>query len=135
MIWYLWSSNRAGEPQGVYSHETALEIYALSSWNSKKLHITVPPGFQRMVLPANVELHHQRLNPEDIGTKYGVRVTKPLITIICLLRDGGVPKKYLEEALVQAVEQQIILPIEIANADVTKQERNAIKSLLEPKVD
>jgi hypothetical protein len=41
----------------------------------------------------------------------------------------------LEEALVQAVEQQIILPIEIANADVTKQERNAIKSLLEPKVD
>ena len=28
--WSLWSCNRKGEPQGVYSHETALSIYELS---------------------------------------------------------------------------------------------------------
>jgi hypothetical protein len=39
MVWYLWSANRAGVPQGIYSHETALEIYSLSSWNSDKLHM------------------------------------------------------------------------------------------------
>ncbi len=39
MVWYLWSFNRLGKPLGVYSHETALSIYALSSWNSNHLHL------------------------------------------------------------------------------------------------
>jgi hypothetical protein len=130
MVWYLWSSNRAGVPQGVYSHETALEIHALSSWNTKKLNLTVPPGFQRMVVPKLLVLHRRRLESSEVVTKYGVKVTRPLKTIVDLLRDGGVPRKYLEEAVAQALDQQIILPGQIAKANLNADERRELQSFL-----
>ena len=130
MVWYLWSANRAGEPQGIYSHETALDIYSLSSWTSDKLHMTVPTGFQRMVIPPVLQLHRKRLSPDDVGIKYGVRVTKPLKTIIDCLKGEHVPRKYLQEAVAQAIEQQIILPSEITKANLTPKERKLLQSFL-----
>lgn len=38
----LWSRGRDDEPQGVYSHETALRIFDLSDNMPAKLHMTVP---------------------------------------------------------------------------------------------
>jgi predicted transcriptional regulator of viral defense system len=134
MVWYLWSANRAGEPQGVYSHDTALSIYSLSSWNSDKLHMTVPAGFQRMVFPPVLQLHRKRLTPDDVGIKYGVRVTKPLKTIIDLLKDADVPRKYLQEAIAEAIEQQIILPSEIDRAEITPKERKLLQTLVQESV-
>jgi hypothetical protein len=130
MVWYLWSANRAGEPQGIYSHETALEIYSLSSWTSDKLHMTVPPGFQRMVIPPVLQLHRNRLSPDAIGIQYGVRVTKPLKTIIDLLKSERVPRKYLQEAVAQALEQQIILPSEIVRANLAPKNRKLLESFI-----
>ena len=46
VIYYLWSRNRAGVPEGVYSHQTALSIHELSDINPSKLHMTVPPTFR-----------------------------------------------------------------------------------------
>jgi predicted transcriptional regulator of viral defense system len=40
VIYALWSRNRAGEPEGVYSHQTALSIHELSDLNPAKLHKT-----------------------------------------------------------------------------------------------
>ena len=34
----LWSSNRKGQPQGVYSHQTALSLYDLSDVNPAKIY-------------------------------------------------------------------------------------------------
>jgi hypothetical protein len=126
MIWYLWSANRAGDPQGIFSHETALDIHSLSSWTSDKLHMTVPPGFQRMVIPPLIKLHRKKVSSDDFSLKYGVRVTKPLKTIVDLLKSSQVPRKYLQEALAQAIEQQIILPAEFAG--LTPSQRKQLRS-------
>jgi len=46
MVWYLWSRNRNDVSQGVFSHETALDLYELSDVNPSKIHLTVPKGFR-----------------------------------------------------------------------------------------
>ena len=53
--------------------------------------MTVPPGFQRMVIPPVLKLHRKRLPADDVGIKYGVRVTKPLKTIIDLVKGTRKP--------------------------------------------
>ena len=47
VIWSLWSRNRLEQPQGVYSHDTALSMFDLSDLNPSKLHMTVPPTFRK----------------------------------------------------------------------------------------
>ena len=40
MVWQLWSRNRQGEPQGVFSHATALSLHELSDVMPAKLHMS-----------------------------------------------------------------------------------------------
>src|ERR1700690_2988515 len=47
VLWALWSRNRNEEVEGVYSHQTALNLYALSDLSPAKLHMTVPADFRR----------------------------------------------------------------------------------------
>ncbi len=46
VLWSLWSRNRMGVPQGVYSHQTSLSLYDLSDIMPAKLHMSVPPTFE-----------------------------------------------------------------------------------------
>lgn len=92
--------------------------------------MTVPSGFQRMVIPPSLQLHRKRLSHDDIGIKYGVHVTKPLKTIIDCLKGEHVPRKYLQEAVAQAIEQQIIPPSEISKAKLTPKERKLLQSFI-----
>ena len=46
VLWSLWSRNREGEPEGVYSHLTALRIKELSDASPSRLHMIVPPDFR-----------------------------------------------------------------------------------------
>src|SRR5215471_3753870 len=39
MLWWLWSKNRDGVSQGVYSHETALSLHDLTDLMPSKLHM------------------------------------------------------------------------------------------------
>src|SRR5271166_2622281 len=58
VLWSLWSRNREGKPQGVYSHLTALSVEELSDANPAKLDMTVPPDFRRSgEVPAILRLH------------------------------------------------------------------------------
>ena len=58
MLWQLWAHNRRGEPEGTYSHNTALSLHSLSDVMPAKLEMTVPPGFQRMAaIPRVLRLH------------------------------------------------------------------------------
>lgn len=58
VLWSLWSRDRHGKPQGVYSHETALHLRDLSDANPSKIRMSVPPGFRRnSVIPAVLVLH------------------------------------------------------------------------------
>lgn len=131
MIWYLWSSDRKGQPQGVYSHETALALHRIISWNAKRLHITVPPAFQRMVVPSVIHLHKKRLSPEEVESRFGIRYTNILRTMLDLIQDGGRSRKSLREALSRAMDRKIILPAQIAKAPLTLEDHDALFSLVE----
>jgi predicted transcriptional regulator of viral defense system len=82
VIYALWSRNREGRPEGVYSHQTALSIHELSDVNPAKLHMTVPVAFRRTAKTPNVlVLHRSNLDQKDIELRQGFAVTRPLRTI------------------------------------------------------
>jgi predicted transcriptional regulator of viral defense system len=83
MLWYLWSQNRQEVSQGTYSHDTALSLRELSEVMPSKLHMTVPKAFRRnSKIPEILILHHAQLDKSDVQEMHGVRVTRPLRTIV-----------------------------------------------------
>src|SRR5436305_5386287 len=93
VIYALWSRNRAGEPEGVYSHETALSIHELSDVNPAKLHMTVPAAFRRRAkAPKILVLHRASLNEKDVEKRQGFAVTRPLRAIADLVAAESVSR-------------------------------------------
>ena len=100
VIYSLWSRNRAGEPEGVYSHQTALSIHELSDVNPAKLHMTVPTTFRRNAKPPKtLVLHHASLDEKDIEQRQGFAVTCPLRAIADLVTAESVSRDIVEQAL------------------------------------
>jgi predicted transcriptional regulator of viral defense system len=93
MLWYLWSQNRREVPEGTYSHDTALSLHELSDLMPSKLHMTVPKTFRRTSeIPEILILHRLHLDPNDVQEMHGVRLTRPLRTLVDLLRTGHVDR-------------------------------------------
>jgi predicted transcriptional regulator of viral defense system len=117
MLWSLWSRNRGECAQGVYSHQTALSLYDLSDVMPAKIHMTVPKGFRRNSgIPRVLVLHFADLPQSDIGAVHGVRVSKPMRTILDLLERGDVPLATLRQALREGLRRGLIRRSEIAEA-------------------
>jgi predicted transcriptional regulator of viral defense system len=117
MLWSLWSRNRRESAQGVYSDQTALALYDLSDLMPAKIHMTVPKGFRRnSEIPRVLVLHFADLPQSDIGAVHGVRVTKPMRTILDLLERGDVPLGTLRQALREGLRRGLIRRSEIAEA-------------------
>lgn len=117
ILWSLWSRNRGEAVQGIYSHQTALSLYDLSDVMPAKLHMTVPKNFRRnSEIPRVLVLHFADLPQDDIGTVHGVRVTKPMRTILDLLECGDVPVATLRQALREGLRRGLIRRSEIAEA-------------------
>ncbi len=76
----LMSHDRSGQPQAVFSHETALALPDLSDVNPARIHVTVPPGFRRR-LPSGIVVHRSVVPTEDWEEREGYRVTTPLRTL------------------------------------------------------
>lgn len=109
ILWSLWSCNRKGEPQGVYSHATALSVHELSDLNPSKLHMTVPPEFRRSsATPKALALHAARLHPDDAESMHGFQVTNPLRTICDLIVEGDTQEEHLRQAVRQALQRGLI---------------------------
>src|ERR1700681_2140941 len=104
MLWSLWSRNRGEAAQGVYSHQTALSLLDLSDIMPAKLHMTVPTNFRRNseILRVLV-LDFADLPQDDIGAVHGVRVTKPMRTILDLVERGEMPPATLRQVLREAL--------------------------------
>lgn len=103
VIYTLWSRNRAGEPEGVYSHQTALSIHELSDVNPIKLHMTVPTTFRRNAkTPKILVLHRTCLDGKDVEQRQGFAVTRPLRTIADLAAAESVSRDTVEQALTEA---------------------------------
>lgn len=131
MLWQLWSHNRAGDPQGTFSHATALTLYELSDVMPRKLEMTVPPGFQRMVaIPAVLHLHRARLGGEDVETIDGVRVTTPLRTLVDVIADDALSRDLQVQAVHEAVRRGLVMRRQLETVTTTTRARQRIDRIL-----
>jgi predicted transcriptional regulator of viral defense system len=130
VLWSLWSRDRHGEPQGVYSHATALAIRDLSDANPSKLHMTVPPGFRRnSETPAVLVLHKARLGPYEVIRERGYSITTAMRAILdsAEFEDADM----LKQALIDGLRRGLITKKEIKQAKTREHLAPALKQLLE----
>ncbi len=114
VLWSLWSSGRSYEPQGVFSHQTALSIHELSDLMPSKLHMTVPSSFRRnTAIPKVLVLHRSALQKSDVETRQGYRVVRPLRAITDLLNDATESRDHLCQAMQQGLERGLITQTEL----------------------
>lgn len=116
VLWSLWSSNRKGKPQGVFSHETALSIHDLSDVMPANLHMTVPPSFRKSAkIPKVLVIHRAALEPSDIQAMEGYSVTRPLRTIIDVATAGTISNDLLEQTIRQAFQRGLVQQDDLTN--------------------
>jgi predicted transcriptional regulator of viral defense system len=113
MLWYLWSCDRSGHPEGVYSFDTALEIHGLSTWTGNRLHMTVPRDFKRSVVPKALRLHKGDLRHFEIARVRQLAVTTPTRTILDLLRSNSIQRHHIVEAMQDARKRGLITASDI----------------------
>jgi predicted transcriptional regulator of viral defense system len=131
MLWQLWSHNRAGEPQGTFSHATALTLHDLSDAMPRRLDMTVPRGFQRMAaIPAVLHLHRARLDEEDVETVEGVRVTTPLRTLLDVIADNTLGRDLQVQAVHEAIRRGRVTRRQLETAKATTRTRQRIDRIL-----
>lgn len=103
-LWSLWSANRHEQPQGVFSHLTALALHQLSDAMPEKLHLTVPMTFRRFHSPpAILVLHKAELAPDEIEPRRGYSLTTPLRTLQDVAADEANPGDLIAQAARDAI--------------------------------
>ncbi len=109
MVWYLWTKNRKDIPQGVFSHDTAIDLYELSDINPAKIHITVPKTFQRFnEIPGEICLHKGELKVADTKGFHGMKITTPIKTLIDLVSEGKIGADLIKQAVEQGLKRGLI---------------------------
>jgi len=122
VLWALWSRNRNEEVEGVYSHQTALSLYDLSDLNPAKLSMTVPTDFRRnSEIPGILTLHYADMPEEDVQTAQGFKFTRPLRTILDLMEEGTVERRFIIQALRQALNRGLITHHQIQDRHIRGQ--------------
>lgn len=131
MLWQLWSHNRAGDPQGTFSHATALTLHELSDAMPRRLDMTVPPGFQRMAaIPAVLNLHRARLGDDDVETVEGVRVTTTLRTLVDVIDDGILGEDLQLQAVHEAIRRGRVSRPQLVTVKTSRRTRQRIDRIL-----
>lgn len=103
-LWSLWSCNREGEPQGVFSHETALAIYDLTDLNPSKITMTVPPTFRRnSQTPKILVLRRGKLEPDDWQLIDSYKVTTPIRTLYDVILADHIPDEFIHQAITESI--------------------------------
>lgn len=122
MVWYLWTKNRKDIPQGVFSHDTALDLYELSDINPAKIHITVPKTFQRFnAIPNEICLHKGELKESDTKSFYGMKITTSIRTLVDLVREGKIGAELIKQAVGQGLKRGLINQKQIdENPEITE---------------
>ncbi len=73
----LWSRDRDGIPQGVFTHDTAREIHGLNRAASGPVHMTVPRSFRKNAdTPEGLILHKEDLGGHAWEQRNGYRVLR-----------------------------------------------------------
>jgi len=104
VYWSLWSCNRTGEVQGVFSHQTALVIHDLSEVMPATYQMIVPKSFRKYhSIPDTLCLRFITLAADEIWELKGYRVTSPIRTI----KDIIINEEISEELVLQAVQNAL----------------------------
>lgn len=104
--WSLWSANRNGEPQAVFSHETALAFHEIGDFMPARIHITVPPGFRKRIAGGCI-VHKANLPESDIERHAAFKVTTPLRSLFDAYEAHAEPD-HLERAVLEAVSSGVV---------------------------
>jgi predicted transcriptional regulator of viral defense system len=105
----LWSQNREGKVQGVYSHETALAHFDLTDVNPSKLYMTVPKKFRRnSKIPKILKLQYADLTKDMIFESRGFFVTKPPRTICDIINCGWISFDIVRQAIHESLAKGLI---------------------------
>ncbi len=87
-------------PKSVISHESALSVYGLTDILPAKVHIIIPrTGSRRRT---NIQLHTNRLEPDEITAREGLSITTPARTIADAIA-SGVESNLIEQAITEAL--------------------------------
>lgn len=130
ILWWLWSRNRQDEPQGVYSHQTALSLLELTDVMPSRLHMTVPKTFRRSAtIPKVIVIHMSDLPSSAVEHIDGVPVTKALRTLIDVAGSGELPLPDLQLAFAEAIRSGKITRAEIVAAKTDAAQRDALRLL------
>jgi predicted transcriptional regulator of viral defense system len=127
IVMTLLSHDRAGNPQAVVSHETALALHEISDANPANIHLTVPAIYRKQ-MPPGVILHKAFLAPKDWEQREGYRVTTPLRTILDTARSQS-SWPYLTDAIYDALQKGLVRASQIA-LEATNEGNQEIKTWL-----
>jgi predicted transcriptional regulator of viral defense system len=109
VLWSLWSRDNKGKVQGVWSHETALDIYELSDVMPSKLHMSVPKKFRkRTPTPEILTLHFSDLTSNDVQAQQGYIITTPLRTIVDIAKEGELTHDLISQAVHEALKKGVV---------------------------
>ena len=117
ILWSLWSRDRKGQTQGIYSHQTALRIHELTDLNPPKLHMTVPRAFRRSApIPKVLVLHRGIVEPKDVEKKKGYAVTNVRRTLEDLAHDKSVTEGILRQGVEEGIRLGILSLQEVSGS-------------------
>ena len=131
VYWSLWSCNRSGDVQGVFSHQTALAIHDLSDVMPGQYHLTVSRGFRKYhVPPNNLVLHFADVDENEVWEFEGYKVTSPERTIRDVLLAEDISDELVIQAILDGLQKGVISSVLITElAGHFKSER--IKRILD----
>jgi predicted transcriptional regulator of viral defense system len=117
--WTLWSGGR-----GVVSHESALQVHALSDVDPSKIHLTVPSGFH--AADPIMVTHLAQLSPEDIEQRQAWSVTTPLRTLADVAA-GTISQEHIDSAVGDALNRGLFTQRRLLRHTATLPERPALR--------
>jgi hypothetical protein len=100
----LWSFNRKGKPQIVFSHQTALSFHEIGDFMPGKIHFTVSPRFRKKI-PAGCVVH--RGMPGDFEAHSGFLVTMPLRSVVDCI-EADIEPGQVAQSLLDAMKRGMI---------------------------
>ncbi len=101
-LFYTWLS--VG-PSSVISHESALAYYDLSDVLPSEIHVIVPRTASRR--RENIRLHTNRLAPDEVTTRGGLRVTTVARTIADVA-SSGLAEELVRQAIQEALRKGLV---------------------------
>ena len=97
-------------PNSVISHQSALAVYNLSDVLPGEVHVIIPRSASRRHV--GIQLHTNRLRPDEINTREGLSVTTVARTIADVSA-SHLPEEQVRQAIQEAISRGLATPEEL----------------------